>query len=72
MGLNSPDIQTWRDLESGLWDKLTGRGAETTYKFQNMEVQVPSSTSETAPQIKWKISGAVKIRIKDDSTATKP
>ncbi len=71
MNANSPDTQTWPDLAIGLWDKLTGRGAEITYEFQNMEIHVPSSASETAQHAKWKISGTMIIRTKDASTSSK-
>ena len=72
MNENSPDTKTWPDLAIGLWDKLTGRGAEITYEFQDIEIQVPSSASETASHAKWKINGTMKIRTKDDSTSPKP
>lgn len=32
---------TWSDLAIGLYDKLTGRGAEITYEFDQCEGQVP-------------------------------
>ena len=38
------DTQSWPDLAIGLYDKLTGRNAEITYEFDNMEIMVPSST----------------------------
>lgn len=56
---------TWPDLAIGLYDKLTGRGAEITYELQNLEVSVPSSASATAEHALWRISGTVKIRTKD-------
>lgn len=65
------DTQTWPDLAIGLYDKLTGRGAEITYEFQNLEVSVPSSASEAANHAKWRVSGTVKIRTKDDATAAR-
>lgn len=65
-----PDTQTWPDLAIGLYDKLTGRGAEITYELQNLELSVPSSASATAQHATWKINGTVKIRTKDDKTAT--
>ena len=71
MNPNSPDTQTWPDLAIGLWDKLTGRGAEITYEFHDMVIHVPSSATENATHAKWKISGTMKIRTKDDSTSPK-
>ncbi len=68
MSQTTPDTQTWPDLAIGLYDKLTGRGAEITYEFQSMEIAVPSSASATAQHATWRVSGTVKIRTKDDKT----
>jgi hypothetical protein len=56
---------TWPDLGISLYDKLTGRGAEITYEFDNLEVHVPSSTDPNSSFAKWKLNGAIKIRTKD-------
>lgn len=69
MAQTNSDTQTWPDLAIGLYDKLTGRGAEITYEFRDLTVAVPSSASETAQHATWKVSGTVKIRTKDDTTA---
>ena len=65
------DTMTWPDLAIGLWDKLTGRGAEITYEFQNLEVHVPSSTSAKAEHALWRLSGTVKIKTKDAASTPK-
>lgn len=57
---------TWPELAIGLYDKLTGRGAEITYEFDDMEVWVPSSTGSDR-HAKWKLSGTVRIRTRDDA-----
>jgi hypothetical protein len=57
----SDETHTWPELAIALYDKLTGRGAEITYTFENFEVHVPSGTSETARHAHWKINGTVKI-----------
>ena len=36
------DTKTWPELAAGLYDKLTGRGAEINDQFDNLEVEVPS------------------------------
>jgi hypothetical protein len=64
-----PDTQTWPELAIGLYDKLTGRGAEITYEFSALEVSVPSSTAPGAQHATWRINGTVKIRTKDEQTA---
>ena len=61
---------TWPDLAIGLYDKLTGRGAEIIYDFTNLEVHVPSSTAANAQHALWRVNGTVKIRTKDDKSAT--
>lgn len=55
----------WPDLAIGLYDRLTGRGAEITYEFENMEISVPSGVSDEASHAIWKLNGIVKIRTWD-------
>lgn len=57
----------WPELAIGLYDKLTGRGAEITYEFEHMEVWVPSGTGENAVSAKWKLNGTLKIRTRDNA-----
>ena len=57
-------MQTWPDLAIGLYDKLTGRGAEITDEFQGLEISVPSSASPSARHATWRVSGTVKIQTK--------
>jgi hypothetical protein len=59
------ETKTWPELAGGLYDKLTGRGAEITYEFDNLEVLVPSSASPDAVHAKWKVNGTMKIRTQD-------
>ncbi len=61
------ETKTWPELAIALYDKLTGRGAEITYEFQNMEIYVPSYVAEDAPTARWKINGALTIRTRDNS-----
>lgn len=60
---------TWPELAIGLYDALTGRNAEITYDFQNMEVSVPAKTGgEGIEHAHWKLNGVVKIRTQDGSS----
>lgn len=43
------------DLAVSLYDRLTGRGAEITYEFQDMDVAVPSKVGEGADHAHWNI-----------------
>jgi hypothetical protein len=68
---NTNDTQSWPDLAIGLYDKLTGRGAEITYEFENMEISIPSSASDKAQHAVWKVSGTVKVSTKDKTMTAK-
>ncbi len=57
--------KTWPDLAIELYDRLTGRGAEITYEFDNMEVWIPSGTGEAADHAHWKFNGSIKVRAHD-------
>lgn len=59
------DTQSWPDLAIGLYDKLTGRGAEITYEFHDFKVIVPGGTAATAPSAPWTLNGTLKIRTRD-------
>ena len=67
MDTMSPDTQTWPELAIGLYDKLTGRGAEITYEFHDFDVYVPSSTASDARHAHWKVNGMLKIRTRDQT-----
>lgn len=68
MEQNTNDTKTWPELAMGLFDQLTGRGAEITYAFENLEVHVPSSTSPTAEHALWRVNGTMRIRTSDAAT----
>lgn len=57
--------KTWPELAIGLYDRLTGRNAEITYDFDNMEVSIPSGTGEQAEHAKWRLHGSLRIRTRD-------
>jgi len=62
---DSNHTKTWPDLAVGLYDRLTGRGAEITYEFDNMRIKVPSGTGADAQHAEWVLTGTMKIRTKD-------
>ena len=62
----SEQSTTWPDLAIGLFEKLTGRGAEITYEFVNLEVHVPSAMGTGAQHAHWKLNGTVKIRTQEN------
>ena len=58
---------TWPELAVGLYDKLTGRGAEITYEFEDFHLQVPSRAGDNPDYAHWKMDGILKIRTKDNN-----
>ena len=64
--MSDTGTHTWPELAVGMFDQLTGRGAEISYRFEELEVQVPSNTGENAKHAKWKLNGTIKITTKDD------
>lgn len=65
-----PDAHlTWPEVAAQLYDKLTGRGAEVTYEFQNLEIFVPDTHVEDPSFARWKLNGVLKIRTRDTRQA---
>ena len=56
------DVLTWPEMAAELFDKLTGREAEITYEFENLEVFVPAHHAQDAQLARWRLNGIVKIR----------
>ena len=61
----SNQTQTWPDLAIGLYDRLTGRGAEITYEAVDLSVDVPSGVGDTTDRTRWVLNGTIKVRTKD-------
>jgi len=66
MAETKEDTRTWPELAIGLYDKLTGRGAEITYDFEDFELHVPSKVGSGAEYAQWKMNGKLKIRTTDE------
>lgn len=60
--------QTWPELAIGLYDKLTGRGAQITYEFEDLDLYVPSKVGEEAEHAHWKMNGTLKIRTEENES----
>lgn len=61
--------RSWPELAIGLYDKLTGRGAEITYGFDNFELQIPSSTGADAEHARWRLNGVLRISTRNGVSA---
>lgn len=57
--------RTWPDLVINLYDSLTGRGAEITYEFDELEVDVPSTTGEDPDHAHWRVDGTLKVSTRE-------
>lgn len=55
------DTHTWPELAEGLYRVLTGRGAEISYAFDEVDVHVPASTRHEAPRAHWTINGTIRV-----------
>jgi len=64
---NKKGTETWPELAIGLYDKLTGRGAEITYEFDDFELHVPSKAGSDADHAQWRMNGKLRIRTKDNA-----
>lgn len=58
---DNTNTTSWPELAASLYDALTGRGAEITYKFEDMEVHVPSGAGSNIVHAPWKLNGTLKI-----------
>ncbi len=63
---DQPDTTTWPDFAIVLFDLLTGRKAEITYQFDNLEIFVPIASGPEPEHAIWKINGAVKVRAREE------
>ena len=61
------ETTNWPDLAISLYDRLTGRNAEITYEFDDMEIHVPSRTGENPEKAQWRLNGTVRITTRDNT-----
>jgi hypothetical protein len=67
MTATTKTTESWPDLAIGLYDRLTGRGAEIAYQAENLEVLVPSGIGKDVSHAKWVLNGTVRIRTRDNA-----
>ena len=63
----SNDTNTWPELAENLYQRLTERGAEISYTYEDFEVDIPSSTGDASKSARWKMNGTLKITTQDRS-----
>ena len=55
----------WAEFLTQLVDKITGKDVSITYRFDNLEINVPKATGPKGQELgsaKWNINGKVVIR----------
>ena len=57
---------TWPELAESLYERLTGRGSEISYRFDEMQVEVPRDTSSGSPRAVWRLHGTIHISTKEN------
>lgn len=61
MSTTTRNETTWPDLAEGLYERLSGRGSQISYRFDDLEIEVPRDTSEGAPRAAWRLHGTLHI-----------
>jgi hypothetical protein len=58
--------ETWPDFAIVLFDLLTGRKAELTWEFENLELHVPLAAGTSTEYAVWKLNGVLKVRAREE------
>lgn len=66
--MSKPETTTWPELAIGLYDQLTARNAEIAYQFDNLEIDIPSSTDSEQRQAHWKLNGGIRVTTRNQSS----
>lgn len=67
--MSTEHTKNWPDLAIGLYDRLTGSGAEISYQFDKMHVQIPSGTGPEAEHAEWILNGTLRISTQEKSSS---
>jgi hypothetical protein len=63
---DTQDTKTWPEFAIVLYDLLTGRKAEISYQFDNLEIFVPLSSGANTEHAIWKVNGILKVRAREE------
>ena len=58
------NVSQWAELLTQLVDKITGKDVSITYRFDNLEINVPMATGPNGRELgsaKWNINGKIVI-----------
>jgi hypothetical protein len=56
---------TWPDFAAGLYDKLSGRGSQITYEFDDLSLFIPAKLGNDSDHFHWKMNGIMRISTQD-------
>ena len=62
---SSQQTTQWTNLLTDLFDRLTGKGAEISYNFQELEIDIPRAAGPQGQELgsaKWVVNGRLTIR----------
>ena len=68
---STEQITQWANLMNELFDRLTGKGAEIAYNFQNLEIDIPKAVGPQGRELgsaKWTINGRLIITAQTHSS----
>jgi hypothetical protein len=60
----------WANLLTDLFDRLTGKGAEISYDFQELEIDIPRAAGPQGQELgsaKWVVNGRLTITARTQS-----
>jgi hypothetical protein len=61
---SSQQTTQWANLLTDLFDRLTGKGAEISYNFQELEIDIPRAAGPQGQELgsaKWVVNGRLTI-----------
>lgn len=63
----------WTNLLTDLFDRLTGKGAEVSYNFERLEIDIPKAAGPQGQELgsaKWVVNGRVTITARTQTSST--
>jgi hypothetical protein len=67
---SSQQTTQWANLLTDLFDRLTGKGAEISYNFQELEIDIPRAAGPQRQELgsaKWVVNGRLTITARTQS-----
>jgi hypothetical protein len=68
----SQQTTQWTNLLTDLFDRLTGKGAEISYNFERLEIDIPKAAGPQGQELgsaKWVVNGRVTITARTQTSS---